>query len=141
MLKRDDRPGYGYLEMRDGLNEEGKLEKLREGVENSMSYGWNVKSAKEGIGTGVWQRGQCYLEEKSPMAVDSLADHTNGNNIRLKLKLELTEVQHPWEFMHLFHLHCSTHGITHQPDIPNPGIKNINMQESSKCRKCFGFAS
>lgn len=59
---------------------------------------------------------QWYLEEKCPMAVDSPSDQTNGNDIRLELKLELTEVQHPWKFVQLFHFHCSAHGFTDQPD-------------------------
>lgn len=58
----------------------------------------------------------CYLEEKCPVTEDSLADHSNRNNIRLQLKLEPAEVKLPWEFMQLCGLHFSTHGFAYQPD-------------------------
>lgn len=39
--------------------------------------------------------GKSYLEEKRSVAVGSPVYHTNGKNIRLELKPELTLVQHP----------------------------------------------
>lgn len=64
----------------------------------------------------VQQPSESYLEEKCPVAVDSSGDHADGNDVGLKLKLELAEVQYPWEFVQLLHLHCSSHGFTHHPD-------------------------
>lgn len=75
-----------------------------------------IGTERKKAGDAVWLLGQWYLEEKCPMAVDSFADQTNGNDVRLELKLELAKVQHPWEFVQLFHLHRSAHGFTHQPD-------------------------
>lgn len=60
-----------------------------------------------------------YLEEKRPVAVDSFFDESNGNDIGLKLRLELTDMQHPCEFMKFFPLHFSAHGFTHQPGTIN----------------------
>lgn len=57
-----------------------------------------------------------YLEQECPVIIDSLFDETNGNNIRLKLNLQLTEVQNPRKLVHLFLLHCSPHGFAHQPE-------------------------
>lgn len=69
-----------------------------------------IKLKNEEIGTcSRWMAVNSYFEEKRPVTVDPLANHANRNNIRLKLKLELAEVQLPWEFMQLFHLHCSAH--------------------------------
>ena len=56
-----------------------------------------------------------YLEEKSPVMVDSAGDQPDGNNVRLKLELELAEVQHPRESVQVLQLHCSTHGFAHHP--------------------------
>lgn len=43
----------------------------------------------------VWYLNNWYLEQQGSMTVDSFADETNGNSIRLELNLELTEVQNP----------------------------------------------
>lgn len=72
------------------------------------------------------------------MAVDSPCDQTNGNNIRLELKLELAEVQHPWEFVQLFHLHCSAHGFTHQPGTKmHTNNIHCNAGTTKMCSVCF----
>lgn len=68
-----------------------------------------------------------YLEQECPVIVDSLFDETNGNNIRLKLNLQLTEVQNPRKLVHLFLLHCSPHGFAHQPE-------NKSKPNQRKCR-------
>lgn len=57
------------------------------------------------------------------MAVISITDQTNWNNVWLKFKFQLTEMKHPWKFMQFLHFYFSTHDSADQPDQWPTGVK------------------